>query len=1014
MVGRGSGDYVKSITIDVGMTIDDVKSKANQLQNDLSKIQIKDTLANDAKKAFEDLFKEIKEYQELEKTVSNDKETKAVEEKWLRIEKAVERVNKISEKATVGKKLDDLVPDNAIKKAEELKKALESIKGDNIDTLKGKLKGLEDSLKEGKTKVEDYQKLLDSLKDKAAANQEINWKGIEGNAQMKGQITKLIGEEKDFEKAQEWINGLIEGNNKLQKEIDETNQKIEETSKVVNRQDPVIQKLRKAIGALTDKGTNDMPWDIDKLINELNQYQEVARQTADINRNQVNKSNEELSEKAKQAADSIKGYMNQIKDMSSYSKQVQQLTNRLMYFFSLTNGFRLLTRAVKQAFTAIKELDKAFTEIAVVSKYSVDEVWSMRSNFVQAANDIGASTNDLIEATTLYVQQGLSLEEAQEIAVETMKMGRIANLNGKDATDLMTAAIRGYRMELTEANHVNDVYSNLAAHSASNTEELATAMSKTASTAYTSGASFENMSAFLAQIIETTREAPETAGTAMKTIISRFQELKEATTDIVDVDGEEVSVNRVEKALKTAGVALRDAKGEFRAFDDVILELASKWDTLDIMTQRYIATQTAGARQQSRFLALMNNYDRLLELTEYATNSAGASTEQFEKTMDSLQASLNQLKNAWELFLTGFANNTIISTVIDLLTGLLNIINKMLAPLNQSDNVIKNLVGSIIQLGLSITAFIYANKLLTKGIEGASKAFLIHIGAQEADNTATKKNTEETVENTGAKNASILASIKEAGKRLLSALGIDTETNALRKQKLTREELVAVQLKNLMLASAYLAIAIAVVAIIVLLVKWWKEYNKTATERQEEINKNIEKTNKNLNETKNKIKEVKTAWEELGQAEKTLDNLAEGTQAWYEQLIKVNDQVLDLIQKYPALAQYLKIDGSKLYIDPKGYEEYLRKQEELAGVQQLSVLAQQSNASRYQTEVEVESVVKDNKAENYLSQYGIDTKILAEAIEKARKDGIDFNVADADTIKGILLKLKVILREIIL
>jgi hypothetical protein len=52
-------------------------------------------------------------------------------------------------------------------------------------------------------------------------------------------------------------------------------------------------------------------------------------------------------------------------------------------------------------------------------------------------------------------------------------------------------------------------------------------MGKTASIAASANMEFETTAALLAQIIETTQEAPETAGTAMKTIIARFTEVKE-------------------------------------------------------------------------------------------------------------------------------------------------------------------------------------------------------------------------------------------------------------------------------------------------------------------------------------------------------------------------------------------------------------------------------------------------------------------------------------------------------
>jgi len=66
------------------------------------------------------------------------------------------------------------------------------------------------------------------------------------------------------------------------------------------------------------------------------------------------------------------------------------------------------------------------------------------------------------------------------------------------------------------------------------------------------------------------------------------------------------------------------------------MELADSWDTIDTNTQRYIATVMAGNRQQSRFLALVSNGQRLREETEVAETSEDAATLQMLKTMDSI------------------------------------------------------------------------------------------------------------------------------------------------------------------------------------------------------------------------------------------------------------------------------------------------------------------------------------------------------------------------------------------
>ena len=182
----------------------------------------------------------------------------------------------------------------------------------------------------------------------------------------------------------------------------------------------------------------------------------------------------------------------------------------------------------------------------------------------------------------------------------------------------------------------------------------------------------------------------------MKTIVARFTEMKKAPGDIVEVDGEEVSVNKVEQALQSVGVQLRDTTGEFRNLDDVFLELASKWDTLDVMSQRYIATTAAGSRQSSRFIAMMSNYQRTLELTSYATNSAGASQKQFEKTTESLESKLNKLHNAWEQFTTGIANQTAVKGIVDLLTNLLTTINNVTDALDFANTGLPKLLTALL------------------------------------------------------------------------------------------------------------------------------------------------------------------------------------------------------------------------------------------------------------------------------------------------------------------------------
>ena len=160
-------------------------------------------------------------------------------------------------------------------------------------------------------------------------------------------------------------------------------------------------------------------------------------------------------------------------------------------------------------------------------------------------------------------------------------------------------------MEMTEGARVTDVYSELAAKAAADVDGIANAMSRTASIAASSGMSFENTSAFLTQMIEVTQESSENLGTALKSIIARFQELKTNVAGTAESAFDDLDYNKVDTALKSVGISIKDSSGQFRDLDEVFLELSGKFQSLDRNTQRYISTIAAGSRLSANRLPLV-------------------------------------------------------------------------------------------------------------------------------------------------------------------------------------------------------------------------------------------------------------------------------------------------------------------------------------------------------------------------------------------------------------------------
>lgn len=203
-------------------------------------------------------------------------------------------------------------------------------------------------------------------------------------------------------------------------------------------------------------------------------------------------------------------------------------------------------------------------------------------------------------------------------------------------------------------------------------------------------------------------------------------------------DSGDYSYNKVDEALQSVGVQMKKSNGDFKGFYDVIDELSQKWDGLSQKQKVYIATQAAGSRQQSRFIAMVDNQTRSQQLLSAAYDSDGAAEEQYEKTLDSLQAKLNQLKDAWDNFTMSIAQSSTVKVAVDGLTGLLKIINKLLGVSKQIGTAFGGKFGGGLAQSLTaITTALAGFKLAGGGALGFLKSIqdVIKFGKGELGTT---------------------------------------------------------------------------------------------------------------------------------------------------------------------------------------------------------------------------------------------------------------------------------------
>lgn len=632
-----------------------------------------------------------------------------------------------------------------------------------------------------------------------------------------------------------------------------------------------------------------------------------------------------LGDDAENGIDGLRQMSEEFETLSEQAQKLENIKTAVKQWFGFSHIINTVKSAIKSAITTIRELDSVMTEIAVVTDMTQKDLWGQMDTYSALAQKYGTTIKGAYQVSQLYYQQGLQTNEVMELTEQTLIMAKISGLDYATATDYMTVAVRGFKMEMSEASTVTDVYSNIAAKTASDTTELAIAMSKVASGAEAVGADFQSTTAMLATMISVTREAPENLGSALKSIVSRYGELKSNPKALVDSEGEILSLNSVDKALQSVGITLQDVNGEFRDFDDVIMELSSKWETLDKNSQRYIATVMAGNRQQSRFLALVSNYDLLKQTTEDAYNSEDQGLLQMLKTMDSLDTKINQFTTSFQQFYTSSGIEQLIKYFVDFGTDLVNYLNGLpklfdkipiaaLSTLMNIAAVAKNLLLKILATANAQLSK-YNKELVQQAEEQGRKEEEAKIrGAEQARQNAKNGTSNQNSENLNKQTANyskVASALTGIGAALQISSGIIARGNTQLAQAIggTGNFVAGIgQMFTTGVAGKIMG-AISIISGLITILDGASE------SVEEKINRLKDKVDK----TKNELVQSKDEYKTLTQYKKKYEELAKSQYDSVEAKQEFLDIQQEIAAKYPELISGMDSEGNYLVNLTEGY-----------------------------------------------------------------------------------------------
>lgn len=369
-------------------------------------------------------------------------------------------------------------------------------------------------------------------------------------------------------------------------------------------------------------------------------------------------------------------------------KMGKTLTNTLKWNLSATL-INNVSGSIQQAWGFTKNLQQSLTNIRMVTGKNADEMKRFAQEANKAASQLGRTTTDYTKASLIYAQQGLSDAEIKKRSEITLKTANVTGQSTEAVSEELTAVWNGYKVNAAEAEIYVDRLAAVASTTASSLSELSTGMSKVASAAASLGVGEEQLAAQLSTIISVTRQAPETVGTALKTIYSRISDIQAG----IDEDG--TTLGTYSGKLAELGIKVLDASGKLRNMGQVMEEIGSKWGTFSKEQQTYIAQTMAGQRQYTNLIALFDNYqDKYISALKTAQGAEGTLNKQNKAYMEDINTKINQMTAATEKMWMNLINTDGFKGVIDDLTKVINKVDQLFQSIGGGKAVL-NSIGVI-------------------------------------------------------------------------------------------------------------------------------------------------------------------------------------------------------------------------------------------------------------------------------------------------------------------------------
>lgn len=343
-------------------------------------------------------------------------------------------------------------------------------------------------------------------------------------------------------------------------------------------------------------------------------------------------------------------------------------------------------QVIKSMTKAVCELDATLTEFNKVADLSTKQLSTFADKAFEAADKIGRTGKDMIEAATEFKRAGYDLEQSLEMGNAALVMTNVADgINQtSDAAGTLISVLKGFNISDADIMSIVDKMNSVSNQSPVGFDNLADGLERVSGTMSQAGNSIDETIGLLTGGFAQLRNM-EKVSTGLVTISQRLR--------AVDEDGEEIDgfSAELEEAFGSIGVAIEDTNGELRSTFDIMSDYAKVFPELTSEQKQYFAELASGKRQVNVFNAIIQQMADVDKAVEQSIDSVGAAERENEVYRQSIQGLKNEFDNQFQMLATEVISSDWIKDLISAGTDLLEVLTNIV----KQDDLISGTIGII-------------------------------------------------------------------------------------------------------------------------------------------------------------------------------------------------------------------------------------------------------------------------------------------------------------------------------